>query len=381
MAYTFVPAELFSKGIVYAEFFDPATDNLLGYSRYVADFALQGSMNNGEVVAGPGSALVMMIPDTTRLNVTATTADSALNNMALPVGSTVGGNGVIETVTAVTASSATLSLSNAVAPLGGGNGAVAYVISSSGSDNSVVNAQSGVAHAVNDSTGAIQEFTAVPGNTYCVKYFIRNSSAEMLTIPALFQPKVVRAHFAVNCYAKNTGSDVLSSSLYKIRHYYFPYYVFTNPLEDTLSQTATGTVNLSGTCLSYQEALSDGDVVCSVDSSGVYGYVVDEMISDSTGTSLVDGIYFIGLGSGISIAAGETAALPVKYSINGVLTPISDMSQVTFTSSASATASFADSHSNVISANTAGSAIATVSVTNAANNTTYSDTVAITVTA
>ena len=31
MAFTFKPEELFSKGIVYAEFFDPATDDLLGY--------------------------------------------------------------------------------------------------------------------------------------------------------------------------------------------------------------------------------------------------------------------------------------------------------------------------------------------------------------
>ena len=94
MAFTFKPEEVFSKGIVYAEFFDPATDNLLGYSRYVADFGLAGSMNNGEVVAGPGAALVMMIPDTCRLNVTATTADSALNNMALAAGASITANGV-----------------------------------------------------------------------------------------------------------------------------------------------------------------------------------------------------------------------------------------------------------------------------------------------
>ena len=86
MAFTFKPEELFSKGIVYAEFFDPATDDLLGYSRYVSDFGLAGAMNNGEVEGGPGNALIMMIPDTTRLNVTATTADSSLNNMGLPVG-------------------------------------------------------------------------------------------------------------------------------------------------------------------------------------------------------------------------------------------------------------------------------------------------------
>ena len=378
MAFTFKPEELFSKGIVYAEFFDPATDDLLGYSRYVADFGLAGSVNQGEVVAGPGASLIMMIPDTARLNVTATTADSALNNMALPVGGTIAGNGVVETTVALTANGAALSgLANAVAPLGGANGAVCYVLTSSGTDRAAVEAASGEAHAVVE--GVVQDFDAVNGNTYCVKYFYQNSSAMQLTIPALFAPKVVRAHFAVNCYSKQTGGEVLASSLYKIRHYVFPYYMFTNPMEDTLSQTATGTVNLSGTCLSYQEAITAG--VCNVDTAGVYGYVVDEYVGESTTTAAVDGIYFIGLGAGVSIVKSTSMSLPVKYSINGALSPISDMSQVTFTA-ASAVVSFADSHSNVMAAGSAaGNTTVTVSVTNSRTNTTYTDTIPVTVTA
>lgn len=375
MAFTFKPEELFSKGIVYAEFFDPATDDLLGYSRYVADFSLAGAMNNGEVEAGPGNGLVMMIPDSARLNITATTADSALNNMAIAVGGTLSGYGVVETTTAITANSATLLLANAVAPLGGDNGAVCYILTSTGSDRATVEAQSGIAHAV--SGGAIQNFEAVNGNTYCVKYFYSNSSAQQLTVPAMFNAKVVRAHFAVNCYAKKTGGDVLSSSLFKIRHYVFPYYFFTNPMEDTLSQTATGTVNLSGTCLSYQEAAAEG--VCNVDSAGVYGYVVDEYVGgESTSTAAVDGIYFIGLGAGASVYIDDTLTLPIKYSVNGILTTISDMSAVTFESSAEAVATV---EGNVVSGESAGSAVITASVTNSRTNQTYTDAVTVTVSA
>ena len=379
MAFTFKPEEVFSKGIVYAEFFDPATDDLLGYSRYVVDFNPQGSMNTGDVEAGPGNALVMMIPDTCRLAVTATTADSALNNMALAAGASVSGNGVVETTVAITANSATLTLTNACAPLGGQNGAVAYVLTSSGSDRATVEAASGIAHSVDESTGAIQNFNAVASNTYCVKYFYQNSSALQLTVPSLFAAKVVRAHFAVNCYAKKTGSDVLTSSLFKIRHYVFPYYVFTNPLEDTLGQTSTGTVNLSGTCLSYQEAAAEG--VCNVDTAGIYGYVVDEYVGESTSTSAVDGIFFIGLGSGVSVVKDATVELPVRYSVNGVLTTISDMGQVTFTTAASGTADFDDEHSNVLTGVAVGSTTATVSVTNSRTNVTYTDTIPVTVTA
>ena len=376
MAFTFKPEELFSKGIVYAEFFDPATDDLLGYSRYVVDFNPQGSMNNGEVVAGPGAALVMMIPDTCRLNVTATTADSALNNMALAAGATLSGNGVVETTIAITATGASLPLTNAVAPLGGQNGAVAYVLTSTGEDRAAVEAASGIAHAVSE--GVIQNFTAVSGNTYCVKYFYQNSSAMQLTVPSLYAAKVVRAHFAVNCYAKRSGNDVLSSSLVMIRHYVFPYYVFTNPMEDTLGQTTTGTVNLSGTCLSYQEAASEG--ICNVDTAGIYGYVVDEYVGENSSTAAVDGIYFVGLGSGVSIVKSTSMELPVRYSVNGVLSPISDMGQVTFTA-ASNVVSFADEHSNTMTAgSTTGNTTVTVSVTNSRTNATYSDTIPVTVT-
>jgi hypothetical protein len=375
MAFTFKPEELFSKGIVYAEFFDPATDDLLGYSRYVADFSLAGAMNNGEVEAGPGNGLVMMIPDSARLNITATTADSALNNMALAVGGTLSGNGVVETTTAITAASGTLLLNNAVAPLGGENGAVCYILTSTGSDRNAVEAQSGVAHSVDGN--AVQDFEAVPGNTYCVKYFYQNSSAQQLTVPAMYAAKVVRAHFAVNCYAKKTGGDVLSSSLFKIRHYVFPYYFFTNPMEDTLSQTATGTVNLSGTCLSYQEAASEG--VCNVESAGVYGYVVDEYVGgESSSTAAVDGIYFIGLGAGVSVPADESMTLPIKYSVNGILTTISDMSAVTFTSSDEAVATV---DGNSVTGVSAGTSVISASVTNSRTGETYEDTITVTVTA
>lgn len=374
MAFTFKPEELFSKGIVYAEFFDPATDDLLGYSRYVADFQLQGSMNNGEVEAGPGNALVMMIPDTARLNITATTADSALNNIALAVGGTLAGNGVVETTTAITASGATLTLSGAVAPLGGENGAVCYILTSTGTDRATVEAQSGIAHAVSDE-GVIADFEAVNGNTYCVKYFYSNSSASQLTVPSMFAAKVVRAHFAVNCYAKKTGGDVLSSSLFKIRHYVFPYYYFTNPMEDTLSQTATGTVNLSGTCLTYQEAASEG--VCNVDTSGVYGYIVDEYVGgDNTSTAAVDGIYFIGLGAGATVIKDATITLPLKYSVNGILTTISDMSEVEIESDAT---TYVTVSGNVATGAAVGSAVVTATVTNSRTNATYSDAVTVTV--
>lgn len=376
MNYSFKPEYMFTKGIVYAEFFDPATDNLVGFSKYVTDFSLSGSLNSGDVEGGPGNMLIMCIPDTARLSVTAKTADSALNNIAISIGAELAGNGVVETSTVVTATSANLTLTNAVAPLGGANGAVAYVLTSSGSDKATVEQNSGTAYPVS-SDGVISGFTAVSGNSYCVKYFTENSSAMQMGISALFQPKVVRAHFAVNCYAKKTGSDVMASSLYKIRHYYIPYYFFTNGMQDSVSQTDTGSVDLSGNCLTYEEAVGAG--LCDNSGSQVYGFIVDEFVGGDTSTYGVDGIYFIGLGSGAKVATNGTLTLPVKYSVNGILASISDMDKVTFASDKTSVATFADAHSNVLTGKAAGTANVTVSVTNSLTSTTYSDTIPVTV--
>lgn len=376
--YTFKPQDLFTKGVVYAEFFDPANDNLLGFSPYVTDFGLNGSFNSGDIEGGIGNQLIICIPDTSRLEVTATTADSALNNHALTVGAPLGGNGIIETIVGVTAASASISVNNAVAPYGGQNGAIAYVLTSSGTDKAAVEAASGQPYPV-DAEGVLTGFTATASNTYCVKYFIRNSSAEELTIPANFQPKVVRAHFAVNVYSQKGNGDVMAGSLVKIRHYYFPYYQFNNPLQMTESQTNPGSTNLGGRCLSYQDALAAG--LCSSENTASYGFIVDEIVGTNTSTAKVEGIYFIGAGSGLSVVKDASITVPVKYSVNGVLTDISDMSQVTFSSAATATAAWANSHSNVLNGVAAGNTTVTVSVTNSVTGLTYTDTVPVTVTA
>ena len=373
--YTFKPQALFTKGIAYGEFFDVGNGNLLGFSPYVTDYGLNGTKNDGDVEGGIGNQLIISLPDTSRLEVTARTADSSLNNMALTVGAQLAGNGIIETMTAIVANGSQLPLANAVAPYGADN-ALCYVLTSSGADKAAVEAGSGQAYVVSE--GVIQGFNAVSGNTYCVKYFLRNSSADELTIPGLFQPAVVRAHFAVNVYSQK-GGDAMQGSLVKIRHYYFPRYQFNQALQITESQTTPGSTDLSGRCLSYEKALEQG--MCASENNTAYGFIVDEIVGSDTSTAKVQGIYIIGAGGGIDMTVDDVLNLPVKYDVNGMLTDISDMSKVTFTSGTPATASFANEHSNVLTANAAGTSEITVSVTNSATNTVYTDKVAVTVTA
>ena len=373
--YTFKPQALFTKGIAYAEFFDVNNNNLLGYSPFVTDFGLNGSMNEGDVEGGIGNQLIISLPDTSRLEVTATTADSALNNMALTVGAQLGGNGIIETMIASVAVTETLGLgTNAVAPYGAEE-PICYILTSSGADKDTVEANSGQAYAVD--SGMVQGFTAVVGNTYCVKYFVRNSSAEELTIPALFQPAVVRAHFAVNVYSQKGSGDAMTGSLVKIRHYYFPRYQFNQALQVTESQTTPGTTNLGGRCLTYQQALEAG--VCASENNNAYGFIVDEIVGSDTSTAKVEGIYFVGLGPSLQLRPNTTVEVPVKYAVNGVLTDISDMNKVSFTSSNTTAGSFASLHSNTFTANATGTGYITATVANSVTGEEFSDSIPFTV--
>lgn len=375
--YTFKPQALFTKGIAYAEFFDVNNNNLLGYSPFVTDFGLNGSMNDGDVEGGIGNQLIISLPDTSRLEVTATTADSALNNMALTIGGQLGGNGIIETMTAVVAANdGSLAVPNAVAPYGADT-AICYILTSTGSDKAAVEAGSGQAYEVFAETNEIAYESAIPGETYCVKYFMRNSSADELTIPALFQPAVVRAHFAVNVYSQK-GGDAMTGSLVKIRHYYFPRYQFNQPLQVTESQTTPGTTNLSGRCLTYQQALEAG--VCAAENNAAYGFIVDEYVgSGDTSTAKVEGIYIVGLGDRLYAQYQEPVRIPVKYAVNGVLTDISDMSQVTFACTPDSAGEFADAHSNVFTPGNQGNGTITVQVTNSATGVTYSDAIPVSI--
>ena len=373
--YTFRPQALFTKGIAYAEFFDVNNNNLLGFSPFVTDFGLNGSMNDGDVEGGIGNQLIISLPDTSRLEVTATTADSALNNMALTIGGQLGGNGIIETMTAIVAAGdGSLTIQNAVAPYGADK-AICYVLTSTGSDKAAVEAGSGRACEIDSSSGGI-DFEGQAGQTYCVKYFVRNSSADELTIPALFQPAVVRAHFAVNVYSQK-GGDAMTGSLVKIRHYYFPRYQFNQPLQITESQTTPGTTNLSGRCLTYQQALENG--VCSDANNAAYGFIVDEYVgSGESSTSNVQGIYFVS-GGMLNLRANQTITIPVKYDVNGVLTDISDMEQIELTATGNI-GSFASTTSNVFTAGSStGTGRVNVTVTNSVTGAVYEDSMPVSV--
>ena len=120
---------------------------------------------------------------------------------------------------------------------------------------------------------------------------------------------------------------------------------------------------------------------CAATGNQRYGFIVDEFVGGESSTAAVDGIYFIGLGDGVSLAKGATLTLPVKYSVNGALTDISDMAQVTFTSAAAGTAKFDDSHENIVTGVAAGNTMVTATVVNSRTGASYSDSIAVEVTA
>ena len=374
---------IFAKGICSAEFFDIETDALLAYSPYVTDFEIKGSMNTGEVSGGPGNALILCIPDTARLSFTARTADSDLTKLSLTAGAEAAGCSVQELtrpVTADTRGCLTLSGELTVPPGSCASAPIAYVTASGGSDRAAVQAESGRARGVAAESGLV-DFEALPGVTYLVKYFVKSSGTAAFQIPALFAPKVVRAHFAVNLYARpaagsgawesGSGQNQLQTAIVGRRHYYIPCYMFTAAYADGASQTETGSVDLSGMALTSESIDANGNLTLS------YGTVTDEFFDSATAG--VDGLYFIGEGAGPCLTVGQKHTLTVKYSVGGRLTNAADPSELTFASSAPSTAQV--DAAGVITAKAAGSCAVTAEVTNSVTGVTYRDAVTVTVTA
>ena len=372
--------ELFTKGVAYAEFFDVGSDELLAYSRYVTDFGMNGTMNDGDIEGGIGNQLIMSIPDTTRLEITATTANSDLGMLALPIGGLLQYDGIVETSTIITANGTTLAApQNAVAPYGAENGPVCYVIAAMKDGVAANVPNNGTPYYINQG-GNLEGFEAEAGTSYCVKYWTRVSSAEELQIPANYQPSIARAHFAVNVYARSGDGSAMSGSLAKIRHYYIPRYQFNQPLQITENQTTPGTTNLGGRALSYADALSGG--FCAAAGNEGYGYIVDEIVGGGA-TDTVQGIYFIGAGGGVEVATGFSEEVALKYDINGRLTQISDMSaNVELSSSAEGVATVSAGNNGYVTIRgvASGTATITASVENSKTGVTYTDSITVTVT-
>ena len=79
-------ANIFLKGIVEQRYYDPETGNIIGFDNVATDGAIETSVNLQEITGGDGNPVVGIIPDSTRMTGSYTSAAFSLETRKLITG-------------------------------------------------------------------------------------------------------------------------------------------------------------------------------------------------------------------------------------------------------------------------------------------------------
>lgn len=204
------------------------------------------------------------------------------------------------------------------------------------------------------------------GGTYCVRYNANDSSIQEFVVPSAIIPSEVHLVMTYPLFAGGTSPEAISTSSQVGELIVdIPRFQFAGNVELSLTSSGAATSNLSGSALASYTTANCNDM-------GTYGTVKQKIYGgnwyDDLTTIAVDGGNF-------SIADGATKTLKVIGIFkNG--TGVLDNSNLTFTSSASSTASVSDA--GVVTGEATGSANITITVT---DKTSVATMVGVTVTA
>lgn len=339
---TFNKVYRYVKGIYEMKAFaTTGSRDLLYYDNKITDANIATSLNMGELTGGVGNATLIMLPDTAKINVTLTAQDVDLRSRQLQTGGILANNGIVDVCEIITASSATLTVTNTpVAPYG--SDSVCCYINGDGAAYEFVAGSSDVAG-----------FTATPGETYSVRYYIRVVNAQELSIDTLFNPAVVSLEIKMPVYATTTGAS--SGALCGYWFLYIPRYQFNGDASLNVNQTTAGTSGLSGQALAYDA--NDANA-CTLANLSKLAYMVYQPVDASEG---IDGLFVVG--GAISGTAGETALTPVKVLMDDGSIAQPDYSALTFSIPSADSAIATVDASGVISFVGAGDTEVTISVT------------------
>ena len=214
--------------------------------------------------------------------------------------------------------------------------------------------------------GKVATATVTSGTDYCVRYNANDAGIQEFVVPSAIIPSEVHLVMTYPLFAGGTSPEAISTSSQVGELIVdIPRFQFAGNVELSLTSSGAATSNLSGSALASYTTANCNDM-------GTYGTVKQKIYGgnwyDDLTTIAVDGGNF-------SIANGATKKLKVIGIFkNG--TGILDNSKLTFTSSASSTASVANT--GVVTGAATGSANITITVT---EKTSVATMVGVTVTA
>lgn len=288
---SFVKSYTYSKGVYEAKFFG-LDRTLLYYDNRLTEANFEATSNEGILNAGVGNPAVIVIPDTAAFKLTMTAADVDLRSRQLQTGGVMGYNGVTDTCEVITANSTTLTITGqAVAPYGSTE-IVCYINGA------------GTPYLVGEG-GAVQNFEAVSGQQYSVRYYVANAASEVLDIKALFTPQIGTLEVKYPIYAAGDQEKTTQGTLVGYWHIIAPRFQFGGQASFNGTQTEFANSSLSGQALAFDSPVENS---CGGSTPSLV-YMVWEPIDATAGVTDM-----IVLGGGqMSLATEAKATIPVRY--------------------------------------------------------------------
>lgn len=294
---------IFLKGIVEQIYYDPTTGHIIGYDNVATDGAIETDVNLQEITGGFGNPVVGVIPDSTRMTGTYTSAAFSLHTRQMITGGNLHYNAVSPVCETITATGTTLTVSKTPAkhyaqPLSDVKawcyvkpvGAATYM---------------GTNYGVDITTKQVN-YTAVAGQSYEVFYFTENQSAQVLELPDMFNPSVVTISQKYGVYAKQ-NSTVSHGTLQGYLYVVVPRAILNGNAGVSANQTDAATTDGSWMALSPDQNM----MVCDdcANASKTFAYYI--YVPCGGETAAVADLAVIG--GGVSVKANETAQIPVVY--------------------------------------------------------------------
>jgi len=295
-------APLIAAHIAEQIFFNPETGDIVGYDRVPVTAAFQAKADLFEIAGGMGNRLVGVIPDTVRFTGTWKSAAFSFRIKEKIMGGAIAYNAaapVTETVTGAGGSlrvSRTPSVNLAQEP---GEGPICYVRVHGEAK------YSGEAYRIDPATGVVLGFTAADVEEYDVLYTAHRANAFSLPVPSAWNPVAMTIQTKIGIYSVRRDSRRAGSQvgwLYCI----VPRAILSGDAGFSVSQTENAPTDGSWTAIPEKEksVLFWDCLEKPVCARYVYVPCADE-------TDAVEALAVPG--GGLTLRAGETAPIPVKY--------------------------------------------------------------------
>lgn len=273
----------------------------------------------GAIQAGIGNTTVMNIPHNSAVNLTLTNADFSMEARAMQVGSGIAYNGIGPVCETLTGTDGVITVTNTPAAPYGYDKLICNVV-----PFGAVNA-AGTAYEIDADTKQIQGFTAEAGKQYVVTYFSAAAGNKYFNIASVFAPAIKHVTVQIAVYSASTGMSATQGTKVGDLYIIIPRMQFSGKADTDGSQTTAVTTDLSGTALTYDQAVAEGACDCAATSG------LAQVIYVPSANTTADVVGLVVVGGEIALTVGDTAYVPVKYLMRNNTLANPDYSELTFT--------------------------------------------------